>query len=119
MNALTSSFGFTISDGRRSYSLREGPHFRMYPTGENKRFGEELTKRQVDLFRIGMAVHVADGLVQRFRAWNGKRRPVISVGVLDPAFWSHPDTYSLLKEGVDFLSGDDDWSFKFTQFPNG
>lgn len=119
MNALSTSFGFTISNGHRSLSLREGPHFRMYPTGTNKRFGEELTRRQVDLLRIGMAVHVADGWVRRFRKSNGRRSPVVNVEVLDPAFWTQPDTYSLLKECVDFLSGDDDWSFRFALSGNG
>lgn len=118
MNALNASFGFTISNGSRSLSLREGLHFRMYPTGKSQGFGEELTKRQIDLLRISMAIHVADGWVRRDRATNRYRQPVIDVEVLDEAFWSRPATLELLKMGVDFLSGGEDWSFCFIRSQN-
>jgi 7-cyano-7-deazaguanine synthase in queuosine biosynthesis len=113
MNALNTPFGFTVTDGQRVLSLREGRHFRMYPTGRNRGFGEELTKRQIDLLRICMAIHAADGWVRR-RGWtNGRRRLIVDVEVLDAPFWSQPDTYARLKECVDFLSGGDDWCFRF------
>jgi 7-cyano-7-deazaguanine synthase in queuosine biosynthesis len=107
MNALEAGFGFTITDCERSLSLREGEHIRMYPTGNNEGFGEELTKRQVDL------VHVADGWVRRQAILNGVRSPVLDIEVLDAPFWSQPGTMTLLKACVDFLSGGDDWNFRF------
>jgi len=113
MNALTTSFGFKITYGDRSLSLREGRHFRMYPTGKHRGFGEGLSRRQIDLLRIGMAIHAADGWVPRHRLTNGHRCPVVDVEVLDTAFWSQPETYSRLKACVDFLSGGDDWNFHF------
>ena len=115
MNALNAPFGFTITSGGRSLSLREGCHFRMYPTGKDWRFGEELSKRQIDLLRIGMAIHAADRLVPRHRSKNGRRQPIIDIEVLDVAFWSRSDSYDRLKQCVDFLSGSDDWSFRFRQ----
>ncbi len=61
MNALDAGFGFRMTDCGKTLSLRHGEHFRIYPTGDNKGFGEELTARQVDLVRIATAVHIADG----------------------------------------------------------
>lgn len=113
MNALEAPFCFTITDGSRSISLREGDHVRMYPTGNDKDFGELLSKRQIDLVRIATAVHFADGWVLRRRATNGRRSPVLDVEVLDTAYWARPDTRSRLKTCVDFLSGGDDWGFRF------
>jgi 7-cyano-7-deazaguanine synthase in queuosine biosynthesis len=119
MNALNSSFGFTvINGGPHSLSLREGRHFRMYPTGRNSRFGELLSHRQIDLLRISMAIHAADGWARRLCSTDGHRRPVLDVEVLDAAFWKQPNTYALLKKCVDFLSGDDDWSFRFIASAN-
>jgi len=113
MNALESPFCFTISAGSRSISLRVGDHVRMYPTGNNRRFGELLSKRQIDLLRIATAVHVADGWALRRRLTNGSRSPILDVMVLDAAFWARPDTLSRLENCVDFLSGGDDWCFRF------
>ena len=118
MNALESSFRFTITDGSRSIALREGDHVRMYPTGKNMGFGELLSKRQIDLLRIATAVHVADGWVRRCRRTNGRRSPVLVVEVLDAGFWAGPDTMSRLKTCVDFLSGGDDWCFRFQPSQN-
>ncbi len=113
MNALDVGFGFTITDGGKSLSLRQGEHIRIYPTGRNKGFGEDLTARQIDLIRIATGVHVADGWARRKAAVNGLRSPTLEVEVLDVPFWSHPDTLSHLKACVDFLSGGDDWCFRF------
>lgn len=113
MNALEAGFGFKITDGGSTLSLRQGEHIRIYPTDKNEGFGEELTARQIDLIRIATAVHVADGWVRRLAVQNGLRCPSLEVEVLDVSFWSRPDTLSRLKGCVDFLSGGDDWSFRF------
>lgn len=118
MNALDAGFGFRITDCGKTLSLRHGEHFRIYPTGINKRFGEELTARQVDLVRIATAVHVADRWALRRAAENRLRCPAVEVEVLDPAFWSRPETVERLKNCVDFLSGGDDWSFRFVAARN-
>jgi 7-cyano-7-deazaguanine synthase in queuosine biosynthesis len=118
MNALNVRFKFAMTNGDRSVFLQKNLHFCMYPTGKNGAFGEVLNKRQIDLLRIGMSIHTADGWVRRPRSTNGHRRPVIDVEVLDSAFWTRTDTYSRLKACVDFLSGNDDWSFRFHQSLN-
>ena len=113
MNALDVGFGFTITSNGKSLSLKQGEHVRIYPTGRNKGFGENLTARQIDLIRIATSVHVADAWARRKASFNGLRNPSVEVEVLDPAFWSKPETMNLLKDCVDFLSGGDDWSFSF------
>jgi len=113
MNALKSNFGFTVTDSGKTLSLRQGEDIRIYPTKENKDFGEELSARQVDLIRIAMAVHVADAWARRRVPFNGLRNPILQIEVLDPSFWSKPDTMDLLKSCVDFVSGGDDWEFSF------
>lgn len=115
MNALDVGFGFTITDGNKSLSLRQGEHFRIYSTGPHKGFGEDLTKRQIDLIRIAMSVHIADSWIpRRRRSLNGLRNPIVDIEVLDLPFWSHADSLSLLKECVDFVSGGDEWCFRFS-----
>ena len=118
MNALDVGFGFTITGNRKSLSLKQGEHVRIYPTGRNKGFGQGLTRRQIDLIRIGTAVHVADAWVRRKASLNGLRKVTLEVEVLDPAFWLKPETTTLLKDCVNFLSGGDDWSFRFIQAKN-
>ena len=120
MNLLKTPFSFTISDGTRSIALRKDDHVRIYPTAERKDsekrrgFGELLSTRQIDLLRIATAVHVADGwATRRRRETNGHRSLVLDVEVLDAAFWARSETMSRLKDCVDFLSGGDDWSFRF------
>ncbi len=118
MNALDAGFGFNVTDCGKTLSLRQGEHIRIYPTGHDEGFGEQLTARQVDLIRIATAVHVADGWVRRRAAHNGLRSPTLDVEVLDTAFWSRPETVLRLKDCVDFLSGGDDWSFRFVRSAN-
>ena len=113
MNALIATFTVRIDDAERSLTLHEGEHFRIYPTEGDERFGEELSRRQIDLLRIAMAVHLADSWVKRRRATHGHRSPTLTVELLDPTFWEQDETYSRLKKCVDFLSGDDDWCFRF------
>jgi 7-cyano-7-deazaguanine synthase in queuosine biosynthesis len=114
MNALDTKFGFTVTDGQHRVSLAALRHFRLYPTGKNRAIGEELSKRQIDLIRIGMAIHAADGWVRRRRSQNWRRFPIVDIQVLDAPFWARPDTYARLKDCVDFVSGGDDWHFRFT-----
>ncbi len=113
MNALDMGFSFTITSNGKSLSLKQGEHIRIYPTGRDKGFGESLTARQVNLIRIATAVHVADAWSRRMASLNGLRSPTLEVEVLDPAFWSKPETMILLKDCVNFLSGGDDWNFRF------
>jgi 7-cyano-7-deazaguanine synthase in queuosine biosynthesis len=119
MNALEAGFGFTVTSNGSTLSLKQGEHIRIYPTGRNKGFGERLTVRQIDLIRIATAVHVADGWARRRASFNRLRNVTLEVEVLDPAFWSNPETMTLLKDCVDFLSGGDDWTFCFipSRFP--
>ena len=118
MNALDAGFGFKITNRGASLALRQGEHFRIYPTGKNEGFGEELTSRQIDLIRIATGVHVADGWVRRLADQSGIRNPTLEVEVLDAGFWSRPQSHDLLKESVDFLCGGDDWTFRFVPSRN-
>lgn len=118
MNALNSKFGFAVTDCGKILSLRQGDHVRIYPTGRNERFGEDLTGRQIDLIRIATAVHVADAWARRKKSANESRSPMLQVEVLDQPFWSKPETIYLLKSCVDFVSGDDDWDFSFIAAKN-
>ena len=118
MNALDAGFGFKVTDCGKTLTLRQGEHIRIYPTGQNEGFGDELTARQIDLIRIATAVHVADGWVGRLAAQNGLRSPTLEVEVLDAAFWSRTETVLRLKACVDFLSGGDDWSLRFVRSAN-
>ena len=118
MNALNAKFNFTITDCGQSLSLCQGDDIRIYPAERNKRFGEFLTPRQIDLIRIATAVHVADAWARRKVTFNGLRNPHIQIEVLDSAFWSKPDTIDLLKNCVDFVSGGDDWEFSFLASKN-
>ena len=113
MNALNAKFGFSIYDCGKSLSLCQGDDIRIYPAEPNIRFGEDLTERQVDLIRIATSVHVADAWARRRTMFNGLRNPSLQIEVLDPAFWSKPETIGLLKSCVDFVSGGDDWEFSF------
>jgi 7-cyano-7-deazaguanine synthase in queuosine biosynthesis len=118
MNALNTKFGFAITDCGKTLSLRQGDHVRIYPTGRNKRFGEDLTARQIDLIRIATAVHVADAWARRKATFSRLRNPNLQIAVLDQLFWSKPETMDLLKHCVDFVSGDDDWVFSFIAAKN-
>lgn len=118
MNALDVGFRFKVTDAGQILTLRHGEHFCIYPTGNNRSFGEELTSRQVDLIRVAIAVHVADRRVRRLKSQNGFRSPTIEVEVLDVAFWCRRDTLARLKKCVDFLSGGDDWTFNFVRAAN-
>lgn len=113
MNGLNAKFGFAVTDNGKTLSLCQGDHIRIYPTERNKRFGEDLSARQIDLVRVATAVHVADAWVRRRARFNGLRHPVVQIEVLDAAFWSNPITLDLLKNCVDFVSGGDDWQFSF------
>ena len=113
MNAFGASFGFTIEDGTRTLSLRANDHVRMYPKDGNGHLGSLMTERQIDLGRLATAIFVADRWARRSRRMNGHRDPTLSVEVLDRAFWSRPETDSLLRKCVDFVSGEDEWTFRF------
>lgn len=118
MNALNAAYGFTVNANGRTLSLRQGDDIRIYPTEKSKRFGEDLTARQVDLIRIATAVYVADAWSRRKMSFNGVRNPNLKIEVLNPSFWSKPDTTDLLKSCVDFVSGGDDWEFNFVAAKN-
>ena len=113
MSTLNARFRVTIADEHTDpITLTAGEHFRLYPSRAVMDGIGQLTPRQVDLVRISMAIHLADGWARRLRKTNGHRRPVAEVELLDPHFWERPETAERLKRCVDFLSGDDDWSFR-------
>lgn len=113
MNVLNAPFRVTISDEHSgTMKLTAGEHFRLYPSRSTLDGIRQLTARQVDLVRLAMAIHLADARAKRLRKTNGHRRPVIELELLDPAFWDKPENAVRLKRCVDFLSGDDDWSFR-------
>lgn len=113
MSTLNTRFRVTIADEHTtSITLTAGEHFRLYPSPAVVDGIEQLTARQVDLVRWAAGIHLADGWAKRLRRTNGHRRPVVEVELLDPAFWERPETAGRLKRCVDFLSGDDDWSFR-------
>jgi 7-cyano-7-deazaguanine synthase in queuosine biosynthesis len=113
MGTLNARFRVTIADGHTApITLTAGEHFRLYPSRAAMEGIEQLTARQVDLVRWAVAIHLADGWAKRLRRTNGHRHPVVEVELLDPDFWERPETAMRLKGCVDFLSGDDDWSFR-------
>jgi 7-cyano-7-deazaguanine synthase in queuosine biosynthesis len=113
MGTLDARFRVTIADEHADpIALTAGEHFKLYPSRAVVEDSEQLTARQVDLLRWAGAIHLADGRAKRLGQTNGHRRPVVEVDLLDPDFWEQPETAGLLKRCVDFLSGDDDWSFR-------
>lgn len=114
MTPHATAFGFTIHDRDQSIACRAGDHVKVYGTGRDRGFENYLSRRQADLLRIATAIHVADGWVQRLKSVaNRHRRPRLDLEVMDVEFWSDPSTSNRLKSCVDFLSGGDDWSFRF------
>jgi 7-cyano-7-deazaguanine synthase in queuosine biosynthesis len=103
----------TIADEHTDpITLTAGEHFRLYPSRAVTQSIEQLTARQVDLVRLAVAVHLAGSWAKRLWRTNGHRCLVVEVELLDPDFWERPETAGRLKRCVDFLSGDDDWSFR-------
>jgi hypothetical protein len=113
MNTFNAPFRVTISDEHaRPITLTAGEHFRLYPSRSAFADIPQLTARQVDLVRLAVAIHLADGRAKRLRSTDGHRRPAVEIELLDPDFWERPETAGRLKRCVDFLSGNDDWSFR-------
>jgi 7-cyano-7-deazaguanine synthase in queuosine biosynthesis len=112
MNPFDAPFRIWISDDKLPrVELTAGKHFRVYPAGIDREIGRSLLPRQIDLARLGMAGHVADGLLRR--RGSGFRTPRLELEVLDYGFWTKPEVQGLLKMCLDFLSGDDDWEVIF------
>jgi 7-cyano-7-deazaguanine synthase in queuosine biosynthesis len=113
VSTLNTPFRVTIwDDNAGPITLAAGEHFRLFPSRAVVDAVEQLTARQVDLVRLAVAIHLADSWAKRLRQTNGHRRPVVEVELLEPYFWEQPETAGRLKRCVDFLSGDDDWSFR-------
>lgn len=113
MSSLKSPFRVRVSgDGTTPLTFVAGEHFKLCLSHPAYEASRELTARQVDLVRLGLAVHLADGWVKRFRANNGYRRPVVDVDLLDSCFWGRSDVAGRLKQTLDFLSGGDDWTIR-------
>src|SRR5262245_15938486 len=118
MSLLTAPFRVTISDEHAGpITLTAGKHFRLNPSRLVMNDIEQLTSRQVDLVRLAAGISLADRWSKRQWKTNRHRRPVIEVELLDPAFWERPESAERLKRCVDFLSGDDDWSFRLRTGP--
>lgn len=114
MSSLKAPFRVSISaDDATPRTLMAGDHYKICPSRLVDDQARELTARQVDLIRIGMAIQLADSWVRRSNANNGFRRVSLELDVLDHPFWANPETVNRLKQCVDFLSGGDDWSFHF------
>lgn len=113
MNAFNAPFPVTISgENTARITLMAGEHFRLYPSLSVLNDIQQLTSRQIDLIRLAIAIHLADSWTNRRPKTNGHRRPVVELDLLDPNFWEQPETAERLKRCIDFLSGDDDWSFR-------
>ena len=113
MSSLKAPFRVRVSgEAAAPLTLTAGEHFRLCPSQSLLGDVRQLTARQVDLVRLGTAIHLADGWVKRLRRNNGYRQPVVEVDLLDPCFWERSEVAGRLKRCVDFLSGDDDWTFK-------
>jgi 7-cyano-7-deazaguanine synthase in queuosine biosynthesis len=114
MNALNSKFRFCVSFGGQTLEVYHRDDFQIYPTGPNSRFGEDLTRSQIDLLRISAAVHLADSWAKRSKTFNGVRNIVVNIEVLEPKFWSSSSVSDKLVECISFVSGGDEWEFVFT-----
>lgn len=113
MSMLNSAFRVRVSgDGITPLTFTAGEHFKLFLPRSAYEEIRQLTARQVDLVRVGLAVHLADGWVKRLGANNGYRCPVVEVDLLDPCFWERPEVAGRLKRPLDFLSGGDDWTIR-------
>ena len=113
MSSLKALFRVRVSgEAVAPLTLTAGEHFKLCPSHSALEATWQMTAREVDLVRLGTAVHLADGWVKRLLRNNGHRRPVVEVDLLDPCFWERPEVAGRLKRCVDFLSGDDDWTFR-------
>ncbi len=115
MNAVETPFriAFSAAPARPTFTLAAGHHFRLYPIGINADLSERLPARLIDLIRLGLAVHVVDGLISRSGCKAGYRTPVLEVEVWDTTFWKDPLVGRTIKSCLDFLSGDDNWQISF------
>jgi 7-cyano-7-deazaguanine synthase in queuosine biosynthesis len=118
MNPLEAPYRVWVSDDKLSpVQLTAERHFRLYPASVNGDVDKTLLPRQIDLARLAIAVHVADGLLRRRRRDWGFRSPRLEIEVLDHAFWAKAEVSEALKACLDFLSGDDDWTITFRADP--
>jgi 7-cyano-7-deazaguanine synthase in queuosine biosynthesis len=114
MSSLKAPFRVSISGNESApLELTVGDHFRICPSQFVHTQARRLTARQVDLVRIAMAIQLADSWVRRLKVNNGYRRLSLELDLLDHRFWERPESFDRLKRCVDFLSGGDDWSFRF------
>jgi hypothetical protein len=98
-----------------SFELTASKHFRFDIAQFENFFQRPLPSRLLDFLRIASAVYAVDRLVRRRRLdhrrfWS--RSLKLNIGVVDPEFWSQPDTHELLTETLEFLS-DDTWILTF------
>ena len=114
MSSLKSPFRVSISvNDAPPQMLIVGDHYRICPSRLVHEQARRLTARQIDLVRLGLAIQLADSWVKRSNANNGYRHVSLEVDLLESHFWERPETIDRLKRSVDFLSGGDDWSFRF------
>jgi hypothetical protein len=77
MSTLNARFRVTIADEHTDpVTLTAGEYFRLYPSRAVVDGIGQLTPRQVDLVRLAMAIHLADGWARWLRKTSGYRGPV-------------------------------------------
>jgi queuosine biosynthesis protein QueC len=111
------SVSFERATDRSPFVLSAGTHFRFDFDGFERFFQKPVPDRWLDLLRIAAAIYAVDRLARRRqrdqrRFWSRTLR--LSVGVIDPAFWSQVDMHESLTQTLEFLS-DDTWELKFTK----
>lgn len=113
MTPFTISFRRDLD--REATLLNAGEHFQIEISRFESFFGAPVSARLTDLLRIASAVYVTDRLARRGRRnprrdWS--RTLWLTIGVLDPEFWSSQAVRQALTDTIEFLS-DDTWEFAF------
>lgn len=109
------SVSFERGKDRTPFELSAGTHFRFDFDQFERFFQKPLPDRWLDLLRIAAGIYAVDRLSRRRqrdqrRFWSRTLR--LSVGVIDPNFWSQGDVLESLTETLEFLS-DDTWDLTF------
>lgn len=113
MTPFTISFRRDLD--REVTELHAGEHFRVGIDRFESFFGGHIPTRLIDLLRIASAVHVIDRLAKRRqrdqrRYWS--RTLGVTIGALEPEFWSEQAVRQALTDTIEFLS-DDTWELAF------
>lgn len=119
MKCRRDKFAIRVED-LKSADLREytaGKDFRLRHDSISHDLMLDLPPRLADLLRIASSVYFVDRIIKRRRnggADGWSRRLSCSIEVVDAGFWSREPVSSLLREALEFVSGDT-WSFDFVR----